>query len=209
MKRLTIVLAVVFLASSAFAAKICVDPGHGGSDPGATGNGLLEKNQNLLITNIFVQLMNDDSNNGNGGGAWTPIATRSTDITVSLSARTNYANAQQAERFMSTHCNAFNGSARGIETFCYGGGSSASFDLRNKVYEEACAMWPLPQRGVKTANFYVLVYTNMPAELHECGFIDNYYDALYIGDFWQCVGQSLSQLYALQRHYGIAPFNPN
>lgn len=209
MKHAPLLLALALLASTAFASKICIDPGHGGSDPGASGMGLVEKNVNLSVCNLFKTLLDNDTNDDGGGGSWTPLMTRSTDISVSLSGRTTYANSNGAERFMCTHSNAWtNSSANGIETFCYGGGDAGDFDLRNKVYEEAVAMWPLTRRGVKTANFYVTIYSNMPSELHEMGFITNATDAYYLGDFWQNVGQALSQLYAVQRSFGLSKYNP-
>jgi len=202
------IAALTLMTSSAFAAKICLDPGHGGSDSGATGNGLLEKNVNLDVTNRFKTWLDKDTADGAGGGSWSVVRTRSTDVYVSLQGRCDIANNNGANRFMCTHSNAFNGSAHGIETFCYGSGSSNSFDLRNKVYQEAIAMWPLTPRGTKTANFYVLIHTNMPAELHEMGFIDNAGDAVYLGSASHRDNQARSQLYAIQRHYGYAKYTP-
>src|SRR5690606_16864076 len=119
---------------------------------------------NVLTTSTRLKNWLDlDTTDTGGGGSWNVIRTRTSDVYVSLSGRTTYANSNSAARFMSIHNNAFSStSANGIETFCYTSGSSNSFDIRNKVYEEATAMWPLTKRGAKTANFYVIRYTNMP-----------------------------------------------
>lgn len=195
--------------SMAPAAKICIDPGHGGSDPGAVGNGQQEK-VNVLNTSIkFKNWLNTDTSDTGGGGSWSVYMTRTTDVYVSLSGRTTYANNNAVDRFMCIHNNAFNGSANGIETFAYTSGGSTSFDLRNKVYEEAIAMWPLTQRGTKTANFYVLKYTNMAAELHEAAFVDNAGDSVYTGSSTHQDNHAKSEMWALQRHYGYAKYTPS
>ncbi|MCC6547770.1 N-acetylmuramoyl-L-alanine amidase [Candidatus Sumerlaeota bacterium] len=189
--------------------KICVDPGHGGSDPGGVGSGQQEK-VNVLNTSLkFRTWLNTDTSDTGGGGSWSVLITRTTDVFVSLSGRCDYANNNGANRFMSIHNNAFNNSAHGIETFAYTSGGSTSFDLRNKVYEEALAMWPLTPRGTKTANFYVLKYTNMAAELHEAGFIDSSIDSVYVGNSTHQNNHAKSELWALQRHYGLAKYTPS
>lgn len=214
LKKLTGALgtAAVMLAlavSPAFSQKICIDPGHGGSDPGAVGNGQQEK-ANVLDTSTRMKNWLDlDTSDSGGGGSWTVIRTRTSDVYVSLSGRTTYANSNSAARFCSIHNNGFgDSSANGIETFCYGSGSSNSFDIRNKIYEEATAMWPLTKRGTKTANFYVLVNTNMPAELHEMAFITNATDASYLGSATHRDNHARSEMYGIQRHYGLAKYTP-
>lgn len=189
--------------------KICVDPGHGGSDPGAVGNGQ-EEADNVLDTGLkFRDWMNLDTTDTSGGTSFSVFMVRTTDTYVSLSGRTSYANANSVNRFMSIHNNGFGDpSANGIETFCYTSGSSFSFDLRNKVQAEAIAMWPLTNRGNKTANFYVIRYTNMPAELHEMGFITNSTDASYLGSATQRNNHALSELYAIQTHLGYSKHTP-
>lgn len=39
--------------------KIVIDPGHGGSDPGASGNGITEKNLTLDISNYMYDRFNE------------------------------------------------------------------------------------------------------------------------------------------------------
>jgi hypothetical protein len=109
---------------------------------------------------------------------------------------------------MSIHNNAAAAtSATGIETFSVSNSGSGA-DLRNKVREEAVALWPLANRGSKTANFYVLVNTSMPAELHEMAFITNSGDRVYLGSSSHRDNHAKSEMWGLQRHYGLAKFTP-
>ena len=206
--------AIAVLAGSVSVAsaqtKICIDPGHGGSDPGAVGGGQQEA-ANVLDTGLkFRTWMQTDTADSAGGGSWNVIMTRTTDASVELATRTSYANSNAAARFMSIHNNAAAAtSASGIETFCWGSGSANSIDIRNKVQEEALIAWPLVNRGNKTANFYVLVNTNMPAELHEMGFITNTADRVYLGSSTHRNNHAKSELFAIQRHYGFAKYTPS
>jgi N-acetylmuramoyl-L-alanine amidase len=206
---LSLSLGLALSFSQAYAYKICIDPGHGGSDPGATGGGYEEADLVLATSTDFKDWMELDTADTGGGGSWTVIRTRSTDTYVSLSGRTTYANNNSADRFMSIHNNAFNSSAHGIETFCYTYGSSNSFDLRNKVYSEATSMWPLTQRGTKTASFYVIKYTNMPAELHEMAFIDSSVDRVYLTSSTHRDNHAKSELWAIQQHMGYSKYTPS
>ena len=206
-KALTIICVLTMIAGLSCGAyahlagqKICVDPGHGGSDPGAVGQGLYEKTINLDIGIRFRDKLTAD-------GA-TPIMTRSTDVYKSLQARCDIANNNGANRFESTHCNAYNGTVKGTETYCYSGGSANSYDLRNKVNPEMVAHMGTVNRGVKTANFYVLIYTSMPAILGEVAFIDNAEDAAKLASSTYRNQAARAYLHGTQSHYGETPHDP-
>jgi dipeptidyl aminopeptidase/acylaminoacyl peptidase len=84
------VIVVVFFAATALAApKVCIDPGHGGSDPGAVGNGLEEKDLNLATALKMKNWLNLDTQDTGGGYNWKVLMTRTTDTYVSLPARSS------------------------------------------------------------------------------------------------------------------------
>ncbi len=194
-------MAFVLAASCAFAGvagqKICIDPGHGGSDPGAVGNGLYEDNINLDIGNRMYSLFVAD-------GA-TTTRTRSTDVYVSLQGRCDVSNNFGANRFECTHCNA--GGGVGTETFSYSSTGTAA-DLRNRVNPEIVAHMGTTNRGVKTAAFYVLVNTTAPAILGEVAFIDNAGDAAKLGNATYRQEAARAYLHGTQSHYGETPHDP-
>ncbi|WP_101845073.1 N-acetylmuramoyl-L-alanine amidase [Halobacillus sp. Marseille-P3879] len=158
--------------------KLYLDPGHGGSDPGATAHGLEEKNLNLDIALEIRNMLRDE---------YTGVEvrmSRSTDVFVSLAARTNDANTWGADYFLSVHINAFNGSARGYEDYIHTSLADSSVTARYQeiMHEEITALNELPDRGMKKANFHVLRESAMPALLTENGFIDNDRDAVKLRD---------------------------
>ena len=154
MSRLVATFAVAAMAATGWAvtAEICIDPGHGGSDPGATGNGQQEATNNLNTALKFRNWLNTDTNDGAGGGSWAVVMTRTTDVYVSLQGRCDIANNNASNRFMCIHNNAYNGSAYGTETFCCGGAGSTTQDLRNKVQDRMIQAWNRYNRGVNKAN---------------------------------------------------------
>ncbi len=207
--RLLFLAALLAPGLAAAQTKIVIDPGHGGSDPGGVGTGLQEKNVVLDTSLRFRNLLNADTNDTRGGGRWTALMTRSTDVAVSLAARAAYSNNQGAARFMSIHANAFGtASANGTETFSYAeGGTGAA--LRNLVQAEMISAWGLTNRGNKTANFAVLRDTAAPAVLHELAFITNAGDAAKLGSATERQKAAVAHLRAIQRHYGISPYLPS
>ncbi len=131
--------------------KIFVDPGHGGSDNGASGNGLFEKNVTLdIATRIRNILINEYEN-------VQVRMSRTTDATVSLTQRTNNANNWGADYFLSIHCNAFNGTARGYEDYIHSSLSSGSQtgQYQDQLHEEITKVNQLSNRGQKKADFHV------------------------------------------------------
>lgn len=187
---------------------IVIDPGHGGSDPGAMGNGLIEKELNLDVALRLRDLLLNDTLDTSGGGTWEVQMTRSTDVTVSLQARVDLANAWPADRFLSIHHNAFSDpSAHGTETYSFAEGTFSA-DLRDRVQEDLVAALGLTDRGSKTANFFVLRETTMPAILSESGFVTSPIDAAVLAIPAMRQAAAEAHLFGLQRHYGLEPYLP-
>lgn len=187
------------LSSGARAQSICVDPGHGGSDPGAVGCGLEEKDVNLDTGLRLRDLLQ--------GAGFSVLMTRETDVFISLVGRADYANANGADRFVSIHANSNSGTpATGTETYCATGASANAVDLRDKIQAEMVAAWGLADRGGKTANFTVLTATAMPATLSELGFVNNCsVDATYLSSPTHLQEAAAAHLRAIQLHYGQNP----
>ncbi|MBZ5750636.1 N-acetylmuramoyl-L-alanine amidase [Metabacillus rhizolycopersici] len=153
--------------------KIYLDPGHGGADPGAVGQGIKEKDIVLDIAlKMRTILLNDYEN-------IEVRMSRSNDSTRSLSQRSSDANSWGANYFLSLHCNAANGSAQGYEDYIHYSQSSSSNSAKyqNLIHSEVSKVNELQNRGKKKANFHVLRATAMPSILTENGFIDNSHDA--------------------------------
>ena len=163
---LALAFALLALARDAAAMTICLDPGHGGSDSGALGSFYTEKAANLDVGAWAQTYL------GRVSGITSVGMTRTTDIYVSLADRCAYANTAGFDRFLSQHHNAATGTAQGTETYCHPTGSTQSFDLRDKVHPRLLWAFAYSDRGTKTADFYVLRNTVMPAILGEASFID-------------------------------------
>lgn len=79
----------------------------------------------------------------------------------------------ESDLFISIHCNSFHSPyAVGTEVF-HLGYNSVGYDLANSIQSQLLETLGTVDRGVKTAGFYVLRYTNCPAVLVEVGFISN------------------------------------
>jgi len=91
--------------------KVVIDAGHGGKDPGAIAYGLEEKD---IVLDIAKRI-NEELGRRNDVEI---ILTRSTDVFLELSERTDIANQRDADLFVSIHANASrNTRARGLETY--------------------------------------------------------------------------------------------
>ena len=92
-------------------SRIVIDPGHGGHDPGVLGKGLNEATLVLDVALRLEKLLQKDA-------GVDVVLTRRTDVYVPLEERTEIANRQNADMFLSIHANASrNEEARGVETF--------------------------------------------------------------------------------------------
>lgn len=174
-------LNVLFIDKSEFQSReplVILDAGHGGSDPGACGNGLQEKNINLAITLEVGKIL---ANEG------IRVAyTRSDDSFVALGDRPEIANMYNASVFVSIHSNSSTSSSpSGTETYCYYPLSNPNlymqkderYNLALRIQEELVEALGLNNRGVKEGNLQVLRQTDMPSALAEIAFISNPSDA--------------------------------
>ena len=90
---------------------IIIDPGHGGRDPGAMGNGLKEKDVVLAVARRLRRILESEYH-------YRVLMTRDNDVFLPLEERTALANTSGADLFVSIHVNAHpDKSARGVETF--------------------------------------------------------------------------------------------
>lgn len=92
-------------------ARVVIDPGHGGHDPGAQSKGVNEADLTLDIALRLEKLLQQEA-------GLEVVLTRRTDIYIPLEERTAIANREGADLFLSIHANTSRAtSARGIETY--------------------------------------------------------------------------------------------
>ncbi|MBU3143227.1 N-acetylmuramoyl-L-alanine amidase [Clostridium sp. CF012] len=147
--------------------KVVIDPGHGGNDPGAIGTTLGTKEKTIVLQ-ISLKIGNILTKNGVG-----VVYTRTIDKTQSLQEKCDVSNIAKPDFFVSIHANAYSASTvSGIETF-YSPGNVAGQKLAQAVQTELINATGRVNRGIKTANFYVLNNTNATAILVETSFLTN------------------------------------
>lgn len=156
---------------------VCIDPGHGGSDPGARGlyryqAWINEKEVNLQISRRLATLLERLG--------YRVIMTRNSDVTVPLDQRARIANEAGADLFLSIHANAaLDQYARGTEVLYNPARphGDQNYKLAASVYAalaDTMIRFGVPGRGLKErTDLYVLNATNMPACLIEVAFMTN------------------------------------
>lgn len=147
--------------------KVVLDPGHGGSDPGALGTmGFHEKHLVLAITLKVGNILNKN-------GVET-IYTRKDDTYLTLQKRCDISNNARPNYFVSIHANSFTSpSANGIETFYFAGNTDGQ-RLAKAVQDELIKETGRYNRGVKSSSgLYVLKNTNATSVLVETSFLSN------------------------------------
>ncbi|MGC8971979.1 MAG: N-acetylmuramoyl-L-alanine amidase [bacterium] len=152
---------------------IILDPGHGGSDPGAIGpSGLKEKDVTLDVVLYMKGLLES--------AGYQVLLTRDGDYNVSqnpknskdeLNARVIIVNNHASAVLVSVHCNsAYSSIPGGIEVFYY---RDEDKTFAEAVCNSLVDVTGRYNRGVKKAEFFLLKNTNIPAILVEALFISN------------------------------------
>ena len=151
---------------------VCIDPGHGGSSSGATGEGgkRFEKNDTLRLS-----LLVRDELESRG---YTVVMTRDTDSDISLEERCNVANKSKAALFVSIHRNSTTGKGQGCEMWIHSTNPSDDRLLAENILQNLALTGADTSRGIHTGyreganqNYYVNRCSKMPSVLAEIGFI--------------------------------------
>lgn len=158
---------------------IIIDAGHGGIDPGAVCNGVVEKDLNLKVATKLADFLSLSDCN--------LVMTRTTDTLLGtgntvkeqkcadLSERLKLINLNDGCIFISIHMNKFETqSARGLQTF-YASSSLEAAKLAGHIQDIARGNDPNNKRQIKPddGNIYILKNTDATAVLVECGFLSN------------------------------------
>ncbi len=152
--------------------KVCIDPGHGGTDSGAVGqNGTREKD---IVLQISLKVREALQRNGID-----VIMTRGKDIVsgkLVIADRCKIANSANVDYLVSIHANADGDrddkTGFGTETWAYST-TSTGYPLAKAVQRELIAANGLTDRGVKVKAWDILKGTKAPAILVETAFINN------------------------------------
>ncbi|MBD2188820.1 N-acetylmuramoyl-L-alanine amidase [Pseudanabaena mucicola] len=146
---------------------VMIDPGHGGPDVGATRNGLYEKDITMAISRQLGGILQQMG--------YSVMYTRTSDIDLDLEPRVKMADNAKASAFVSIHVNSLDASSsqvNGVETY-HAPNASLGKNLAESVHQQIIADTGANDRGVRSARFYVVTKTSMPAVLVETGFITN------------------------------------
>ncbi|WP_245629912.1 N-acetylmuramoyl-L-alanine amidase [Domibacillus robiginosus] len=181
---------------------IILDPGHGGKDPGAVGNGLNEKDV-VLKTGLQVRNLLKQT-------PFTVKMTRSSDVFIELIDRSKFAKNENGDIFVSIHANAASPAATGTEAYYYAAGNQHVADsklLGEKIQARMIDAWGLRDRGTKPGNLSVLRENSMPATLLELGFITNAEDAAKMASDAQMNKMSIAIYNGILDYYKAKGFN--
>ncbi len=156
-------------------AKIVVDAGHGGKDPGASSrNGTLEKN---LTLDIALRLQECLMKRGA-----TVLMTRTEDTYPTLAERANLANRNQAHLFVSVHVNAFDkpGAMSGTMVLY---ATPQSIPLARSILNRLLQELQRPDKGIRyRPGLYVLRHTVMPSVIAEVAYVDHQEEEALLND---------------------------
>ncbi len=183
---------------------VVIDPGHGGKDPGATRNGIQEKDVVLDIAKMIKDDLEKQTD-------CIVHMTREDDTYVKLSDRAKKANDLDAHIFVSIHANANYSSKPQGCTAIYANDDSRidkSRDLAATIYQSLVSLdeltdswfirghrWPYENTCWKDGNettCTVLNETKMPAVIVETAFVSNELDAEYLTEYQRLIASQIT-----------------
>lgn len=188
---------------------IVLDPGHGGSDPGAVSGSLREKDLTLKTAQYTKEELEKYS-------GVTVKMTRTTDTYVGLEQRTIIAKNYGADLFVSQHYNAGSSAARGSEVLVSANSSfnSSSTKLGSQILGNLKGIG-MSNRGVKirlsstgVGDYYSVIRNSvkrgMPGIIVEGGFISSAQDRTVLSteEGLKSIGMATAKAIAL--HYGLS-----
>jgi N-acetylmuramoyl-L-alanine amidase len=145
---------------------VCLDPGHGGIDPGAlsTDGTINERDINLVVANKVMQNLNK--------AGYQVYTTRTTnDVTMDNHDRYSYCNNLHSSILVSIHHNYFTDSTVDYDTTLFYKDSDQA--LATSIVADTSAELQITNNGIAKFNDGVLSESSMPAAVSEGYFITN------------------------------------
>ncbi len=167
---------------------IIIDPGHGGEDPGAVANNLIEKELNLEVAGYLNELLR--------ASGYISVMTRTEDLLLynqgeegkkkyyDVRNREVMAESYDNPVFISIHMNKFPQEyCKGLQVF-YSSNNENSIKLAEAIQSNITLLQPDNNRKIKIGNdsIYLMDNLDMPAVLVECGFLSNSTEASLLKD---------------------------
>ena len=185
---------------------VILDAGHGGEDPGAIANGLVEKELNLKITKKIAEFLKLSG--------YHVVLTRNEDRMLynsgevdrkkfyDLANRVKITESYDQSVMISIHMNKFHlEECKGLQTFYTD--KNTSNELFAKIIQENALMFDKDNhRQPKNSEeqIYLLKNVSVPSVLIECGFLSNTEDAEHLSD------ESFQNMLAFAIYCGICEF---
>lgn len=181
---------------------LLLDAGHGGSDPGASANGIIEKNMTLTIAQKVAQELE--------GSGIKVYMTRDSDVYPSNNSRAKTAN-EVADLMVSIHMNSGSATANGTEVLYQVHSNDTGTKLTSKKLAEILQSSIVQatgnnNRGTKLrTDLLILNGTTVPAVIVETVFISNPGDALKITQsaYQNTVAEAIADGIAEAMTYGL------
>lgn len=171
---------------------VCLDPGHGGKDPGTHApDGTLEKDDVLRLALAVRDAMEEQGIE--------VIMTRDDDTFVELEQRPAIANEANADYFISFHRNSAEMDANGVEIWYSASAGDATAALAKRVEEGLTAAGVSRDRGANagsqsgSGDYAVCRLSEMPAVLIEMGFMNNEEDNRLFNENMDAYADALAQ----------------
>jgi len=162
---------------------VVIDPGHGGVDPGATTENILEKDITLDICLKLNAILKDE-------GIYTYL-TRSTDATMRSKDRIYLANEKNAALFVSIHIDSIdNKDPNGMKVLYYPSkelysGFLSEMDYANILKNNLSKIFEIKNKGIfPREDIFVLKHAKMPSLVIEAGFLSNENDSQILSFKW-------------------------
>lgn len=144
---------------------VLIDPGHGGSDPGALGpGGTHEASITLALARATREALA-------AGGDLNVVLTRTADTTVDLASRARLIEALRPAMIVSLHGNSCTTpEIGGMETYYR---NEPSQPLARFLHQAVVGALNRPDRGIRQARLYVLRHPSVPSVLLEAAYLSN------------------------------------
>lgn len=192
--------------------KVCIDPGHGSKDPGATNGNRYEKTDVLRLALAVKPLLEKQG--------ISVLMTRSDDKEITINQRCALANNAKCDYFLSIHRDAAGSSAYGASAYVWSRADTHTVAQAEGVLDAVLAVAPTMDRGVKkgSANpawtdYGVNSGTSMASALLELGFITNANDNLrfdrYFDEYAEAIAQGVCKAVGVTYKAGNTPAVPD